>query len=137
MSVSGLILTVSLSLFITELVELTLALLLGVRNMDGLLSVFLANLMTNPAVVLTYVAVRFYVGSVPAESLLLPLEIAAVIAEALLYLMRKKNLLLDELPIFDASGLSGITQKPFLMALVFSVILNAASYFSGVLVSMI
>lgn len=97
MNMQGVLLTMAVSLLLTEAVELPLAALIGARRRENLLLVFLANLMTNPAVVYIYIVVRLSTGRSSAESVLPFLEAAAVLAEAALYagtpgMLRPENL---------------------------------------------
>jgi hypothetical protein len=85
MDLTGILLTLGTSLLLTLAVELSFALLLGVRGRSAILLVALANLATNPVVVYTYIVVRMFVGRGQADELMLFLEIGAVFLEALLY----------------------------------------------------
>jgi len=73
-----------LGLLLTVLFEIILALLLGIRKTDDLLFVLLANVMTNPVVVLiSYLCIYF--TSLPTGPITLLLELWAVGAEFLAY----------------------------------------------------
>ena len=70
-----------LALFLTLILELLFALLWGIRN-DGLLMVFLMNLLTNPAVNLLHEMAGILLGW-QGFWLVLVLEAAAILAEGL------------------------------------------------------
>ncbi len=103
------------SLGLTLLIELPLAFLFGVRK-QGLLIVFLVNVLTNPLVNLLYLLARTYLG-VPAFPTQIILEVPVVITEWLIYRLFHKH--------------AGMFRVPFIMAL----ILNAVSYGTGVLLT--
>ena len=140
MSVEGVLLTMLTSLLLTEAVELTISFVLGVRRKKGLMLVFLASLMTNPAVVFSYIAVRMTVGMHAAERMIPLLEIAAVIAEAALYALTPGMLRPEELfagkekPGSDRPE-AGRRNRRWPAALLLSIVLNAASYLAGLLIN--
>lgn len=78
-----LLLLMLICLTLTEAVELPVLYLLGFRRRDLIIAA-LANVVTNPPVVL----IRFVLlslTSLPEWSVVLPLEISAVLVEALIY----------------------------------------------------
>lgn len=104
--------SLALSLGLTLLLELAGALLLGIRHRRDLAVIALVNVVTNPPLVLTLNLYLQTQHSPPPWYLIAILEIAAVVAEALLYracLSRKKP-------------------NPVLLSLV----LNIISYFGGI-----
>ncbi len=105
--------SLALSLGLTLLIELPLALFLGLRKGLDLLCVVLVNVVTNPSLVLILNLVSMQ--RVPPWYLIALLELAAVAVEALFY--RK---CLSRCPI-----------SPVL----FSLILNGISYLGGCLFS--
>ena len=119
------------SFLLTEAIELTLALLLGVRDRKGMLLVFLANLMTNPAAVLIFFAVSFTAGSKAAAFAAIPIEIAVLISEWRLYFSRPDMLDTGRLIFARAAGQPGRET----VTLILSLILNASSYGLGALIS--
>lgn len=108
--------TFAVSLGLTLLIELGLALLLGVRSKRGLLVVFLANVLTNPAAVCLCLALWPYLGSLYLPFQLL-VEAAVVLVEWRVYRPFRADL---------AARLS-----PFLLSLV----LNACSYGTGLILN--
>lgn len=98
-----------LSLGLTLLSELLLCLVLGYRSGRVLLMVILANILTNPAVVLCFWLLTVDIELAPLPVTLL-LELCAVAVEWLCYKFRAKEL-----------------EKPFF----FSLFLNGSSYFLG------
>lgn len=98
------------SLFITELLELAIALCSSNRNRKDFLLVFLVNVITNPVVVYLDYWFRFRMPSVVLWIVIL--EFSVWLSEALIY---KKCL----------TG----CQNPFL----FSLVLNSTSYFGGMI----
>lgn len=81
-----LILTMVVSLVLTEIVELGTAWILQLRNRRGLGIVFLVNLLTNPVVVLLSVLIpRYSPTTVPYGALVAVLELWAWLTEALIY----------------------------------------------------
>lgn len=99
------------SLGLTLLLELSLFALLGYRSGRALLIAALANVLTNPPVVLCYILLteNGVLGPVSAAVIL---ETAAVLAEWLCYKYRLPQV-----------------RRPFLLSLV----LNAFSYFTGLI----
>lgn len=100
-----------MSLGLTLLLEMGVALLLGLRRKD-LLVVALVNVVTNPVVVLTLNLCLLH-GIVPPGYLVAALEVAAVVTEGFLY----------------RSCLSRKICNPFVL----SILLNAISYLGGLL----
>ena len=109
------LISLALSLALTLLLETGLGALLGLRKPKDLLLVVLVNVLTNPPVVLILSLVQLYTQALPGWYVVLPLELAVVVLEGLLYRGR-----LDH-------------QKwhPFLLSL----ILNGLSYLGGLLLS--
>jgi len=112
---SGLLLSLALSLGITLLLALGAALVLGFRKLQDLGLILLVNLFTNPLVVLILNLTALFSHAAPPWCLIGALEILAVAAEGLLYRQR----------------LSCTRWNPFLLSL----ILNAISYLGGYLLS--
>ena len=84
--VPRLILTMVLSLALTEAAELCAAWLLGLRCRKGLRIVALVNLLTNPAVVLLSVLIpRYSAADISYSALVAGLELWAWLAEACIY----------------------------------------------------
>lgn len=103
-----LIISLLTALFLTLVFELLFALIWGIRK-DGLLLVFLMNVMTNPAVnLLHYYAVRFF--GWPMVWVTAVLELAVVAVEGLCC--------------------RGVVRRPWL----FSLLINAFSYGMGVII---
>ena len=113
----SILISLSASLLLTLAVELPLAFLLKVRGGKNLLIVVLVNLLTNPVVNYCYYwALRFFAAdSIYTILFLAFLELAAVLTEFLFY-----KLLLS----YDRLG-----------KLKLSLLLNAASFAAGLLVS--
>lgn len=109
-----LLLSLALSLGLTLLLELAVALLFGQRK-KALLLVALVNILTNPPVVLILNLVTMMTGNSLSWLLIVALELAVVAVEGFIYqkgrLLRKWN--------------------PWL----FSMILNTISYLGGCLLS--
>lgn len=92
-----LLLSAAVSLLLTEAVELAGAYAFGVRDKAGLRIVFIANLLTNPAVVLFSILVPRYVfPDCSYGALVAGLELAAWLAEALIY-VKYRRILFPEL----------------------------------------
>jgi len=79
-----LIIALYISLILTLIVEISFFFIIGKRNKKDLLLVALVNILTNPAVVLTYWILTLYIGinSILAK---IVLEFLAVIAEGYYY----------------------------------------------------
>lgn len=103
------------SLAMTLVLELVFAPVLGLRKPKDFLLVLLVNVLTNPLVGLTLDLYWLHTGAMPPWYLILVLEAAAVLSEALLY---RKRLEYTALP-----------------PLVLSLILNGISYFGGWILS--
>lgn len=104
--------SLGLSLCVTVLLESAAALVLGIRKYRDLLLVILVNILTNPVVVLTLNLFLFFRQATPWY-LVLTLEAAAILTEALLY----------------RSRLEYCRMHP----LVLSLILNLTSYIGGLI----
>ncbi len=111
---TGLLSSLALSLALTLAIELGFALICGKRRYDILL-VTLVNVVTNPPVVLIYSLLR-RVTPIPGIWIALPLELAAVAAEALMYKRFAENV-----------------KRPLL----FSLSANALSYGLGLIINML
>ncbi len=111
---AALLRSLGVSLLITELSELAAAALLGVRSRRDFLLVLLVNLATNPSVGILFDGFWLFTGAAPPWFLLLAAELAAVIAEALLY--------------------RGRLAYRKLRPIVLSLILNLISYLCGVFI---
>ena len=72
-------------LLCTVVMECAVAYILGIRNRRDLLTVMLANTMTNPILVAVTTTVALFWGRTPYIITLLLMEIAAVISEAFVY----------------------------------------------------
>ena len=84
--IQRLVLTMVLSLALTEAAELCAAWILGLRSRRGLCIVALVNLLTNPAVVLLSVLVpRYSAADISYGALVAALELWAWLTEALIY----------------------------------------------------
>lgn len=102
-----------LSLGLTLLLELGAALVFGLRKGRDLLLVALVNILTNPIVVLVWNLTNLYTQVAPPRYLVAVLEIAAILTEGALYRLR----------------LETNKWNPFVLSL----ILNAISFFGGLL----
>ncbi|MBO4562622.1 MAG: hypothetical protein J5772_03330 [Clostridia bacterium] len=100
-----------ISLALTEAIELPLLFALGFRGKELIIAA-LANVVTNPPLVFTYSVLTAFTH-LPAWSVILPLELAAVLAEALIY----KKATARRLPLLD------------------SLIANAVSYSIGLVIT--
>lgn len=101
-----------ISLGLTLTIELPLLALFGLRGRELLLGV-LANVFTNPPVVLLYHLVKAYVGFPPWLALA-ALEVSAFLAEGLIF------------------RLGTSLKKPFLVSLA----VNAVSFSAGIIISL-
>ena len=108
------LLSLGISLLLTEAMELSGALISGKRR-TALLVVVLANLLTNPPVVLTVLLWRHYALPCPMGMIVL-LEVLAVLVEALVYRLWRRDF-----------------PHPWRLSL----ILNLISYFTGALLQAI
>ncbi len=107
-----LILSMAASLMLTELLELGISVLAGIRDRKRLRIIALANLLTNPVVVMASVLIpRYCRADIPYAALVAALELWAFVTEALIY--RKR----------------AVTRHPFL----FSAALNLVSFTAGFL----
>ena len=105
----------AVSLILTIIIECSVAFLLKVRNKKDILNVVLVNAFTNPLVVCFTFLVGFFCGMEARLSATVYLELFAFVSEALIY--RKT--------------LSFRKPNPFLLSL----ILNATSYLSGLVIN--
>lgn len=104
-------------LCLTVLLELGLAALLGVRSGLDFVNIFLAQVITNPLVVLLAVLASVYLTRAGCIASVVVLEVSAVIVEGLLY---RRVLDYRRIP-----------------PLLFSLILNAFSFGAGQLLNLI
>lgn len=104
-----------ISLLCTILIEVLVAIILGIRNKKDLLNVVLVNFMTNPLVVSLPVYIMVRVGLNARYVVTIVLEILTVIAEGIVY---KKYFKFDKINSF-----------------VISFILNFSSYFIGKIIN--
>ena len=122
-----------LSFLITAIAECALAYLLGLRRKRDQELVFLVNLLTNPAVVyLSLLSARFLEPD-GRRAVLVLLETAAVLIEAFVY---ARKLDWEALPGGTAAGALA-RGRPFVAALLLSLLLNAASYGMGELIEIL
>lgn len=98
---------------LTVILEAAAAFLLGVRTGKGQLIVFLANVMTNPLLNAILTAVSFLISPDMYTVFLIPLEIAVVFIEGLVY-----------------KGIRELKRDPFF----FSFLLNACSLLLGTVI---
>lgn len=112
------LLSLLLSLTLTLIVELALALILKIRGRD-LLIITLVNILTNPAVNFCYywAAYRFSGQRLIIVLILIALEAAAVLIEFMFYKLLLKKTHIGKLKL--------------------SLLLNAASFAAGLIVSVI
>ena len=122
-----------LSFLITAIAECALAYLLGLRRKRDQELVFLVNLLTNPAVVYLSLLSAWFLAPGGGRAVLTLLEAAAVAAEALIY---AKMLDWEALPGGTAAGALA-RGRPFVAALLLSLLLNAASYGMGELIEIL
>ena len=118
--------SVLVSFLLTETTEAGAAFLLGLRRRAGFMLVFLVNLLTNPAVVITSTLLPMRTPMWVTYGLVLgAAEAAAWLAEALLYL-RYRDLVREMLPLraFPRMG-------PFVL----SAVLNGVSFAAGAVLS--
>ena len=121
-----LLLSMLTSFLLTEAVECGAAFILGLRSREGMRLVFLANLLTNPAVVLLSILIPMRTPDWVTYGLVLDLlELWAFLTEAFLYL-RYRERVGEMLPLkhFPAGG-------PYLL----SGILNVLSFGAGYVIS--
>lgn len=104
-------------LILTIIIELVLALILGIRNKKNIINVILVNVITNPIVVLTPILIYLKFGHTMEIISIIVLEVLTVIVEGLIY---KK--------VLDYKKIN-----PILLSL----ILNAASYLIGEVINML
>ncbi|MBR3512412.1 MAG: hypothetical protein IKN74_05610 [Clostridia bacterium] len=72
-------------LLLTIIIELILALILGIRDKKDIINVILVNVITNPIVVLTPIIIYLNYGSTIRRVSLYILEVLTVIVEGLIY----------------------------------------------------
>jgi hypothetical protein len=99
------------SLVLTLIIENGVAVIIGVRRSKDFMLITLTNIVTNPILVHTLNVLSFIFNRAVHWYVILPLEVAVVVTEGLLY---KNRLICKNI-------------NPFL----FSLMLNATSYFGG------
>ena len=72
-------------LLLTIIIELILALILGVRDKKDIVNVILVNVITNPIVVLIPIIIYIKFGGLFSRISLLILEVLTVVVEGLIY----------------------------------------------------
>ena len=104
-----------ISLLLTEAIELPLLFALGFRGGELIIAA-LANVVTNPAVVFTHHLLLSFT-SLPEWAVVLPLEIFAVLAEALIYrkATERKRPLLDSFIANAVSYSIGLVLTTFIL----------------------
>lgn len=75
----------SVALIVTLIVELTIALFLGIRSRNVLLLILLVNILTNPLAVLLHWLCRLYLPTIVDLKLQLGIELLVILTEALIY----------------------------------------------------
>ena len=103
------------SLMCTIIIELLIAIILGIKNKKDILNVILVNIITNPLVAVIPVYFNFFYSLKMRNTVLIILEILTLIFEGDIY---KKYLNYKKI-------------NPFLISL----ILNCSSYFIGELIN--
>ena len=73
------------SLILTVIIEVLVALIIGIRGKKDILNVILVNLITNPIVNVTIITINIYVGLLARNITLYILEILVLLIEALIY----------------------------------------------------
>ena len=124
-----------LSFLVTAVTEGILAYLLGLKRREDQVLVLLANLLTNPAVIYLSLLSSLFLGREGRLTVLVLLEAAAVVAEALVYAFR-----LDwtKLPWGSVAGrLARGRPGNKSAALWLSLLLNLASYGAGELIEIL
>lgn len=104
-------------LLLTIIIEVVIALILGVRDKKDLLNIVLVNILTNPLVVVIPIYFNYEYGLLGRNISLFILEILAFAIEGLIYIK-----------VLNYKRING---------LLLSLILNLASYFSGVIYNLI
>lgn len=105
----------AICLGVTIIIEATSAYIIGYRDKKSIVNIILANVITNPLVVVSVYLIGLFYGSRVREIYEYSLEAAVVFAEGLLYLKTLKKGRIN----------------PFLL----SVILNALSYGAGLIIN--
>jgi hypothetical protein len=79
------------SLLITEFLEILIAVILGIRNKEDILNIFLVNVITNPPLVsiMIYLNLRFFYNDNTIYLILL--EVIAFIIEGTIYIKVLRN----------------------------------------------
>ena len=104
MTAEHLLISLSVSLMLTLIFECVFALISGKRGRDMLL-VVLVNVITNPIAVTTVLMSKYYLHF-PRTAVEIPVEIAVIITEALLYKKYAENVKKPWLFSIAANGVS-------------------------------
>lgn len=73
------------SLILTILIEVTVALIIGIRKRKDIINVILVNMITNPIVNIIPITLNVYIGLYARNISLIVLEIFALFTEAFIY----------------------------------------------------
>lgn len=111
MAISDLPKVMLICLICTIILELIPSIIIGIRSKKDIFNIVLTNIITNPIVVFTSFIISLKFGHQVRVIYMIIIEIAVVLIEALIY---KKTI-------------SDLKMNPLL----FSIILNASSYFIG------
>lgn len=103
-------------LLLTIIIELVVGFILGIRDKKDIINIMLVNVITNPIVVITPIIVYLRFGYKFEIITLIILEILTVIVEGLIY---RKTLRYNKMNL-----------------ILFSLILNACSYFIGEIINL-
>ncbi len=103
------------SLTCTIIIELTIGIIVGIRDKKDILNIILVNLLTNPLLVSITYAVNIYYGLKVKYITIVILELLVIVIEGLIYF---KNLKYKKINGF-----------------LISFILNIGSYFLGILIN--
>ena len=101
------------SLIITIIIEVVVALIIGIKNKKYIINIILVNILTNPMVNSISVYFNFYYGIMAWDISILILEILAFMIEAYIYKLTK------------------VSKYPIKLSL----ILNISSYLIGLLIN--
>ncbi|MBQ7500056.1 MAG: hypothetical protein IJT91_04090 [Clostridia bacterium] len=112
MTAGHLLISLGVSLALTLIFECAFALIAGKRGRDFLL-IILVNIVTNPIAVSTVLLCKYYLHY-PRAAVEIPVEIAVIISEALVY-----------------KSYAGSIKKPWL----FSIAANGISIIGGIIIS--
>ena len=98
------------SLLLTIIIELVVAVMVGIRNQDDIRLVVLVNVLTNPVVVLTYYLLTNHTVW-NTIYIILVLEVAAVFVEGFCYQKCSKKIRHPYLLSFGLNGISYLIGK--------------------------